>query len=87
MKKINYLVMILLLAIIVTACSLSSTSLTGTELNLKLEDLNYFCDNLEKNHKNLYANIFYPDIYVEQNFENYLNGIDSEIEMILKIKE
>lgn len=66
MKKINYLVMILLLASIVTACSLSSTSLTGTELNLKLEDLNYFCDNLEKNHKNLYANISKEEFEIEK---------------------
>lgn len=26
----------------------------------------------------------YPDIYIEKSIENYLNGVDSEVDMILE---
>ena len=66
MKRINYLAIILLLVSVLTACSISSTGSTGTELNPKLEDLNYFCDTLEKKHKNLYANISKEEFEIEK---------------------
>lgn len=54
MKKISILTILLLLINILPSCSVSTQN---TFSNSKLEDLNYFCENLEKNHKNLYANI------------------------------
>lgn len=29
----------------------------------------------------------YPDILVEQSFENYANGVDKEVEIILEIED
>lgn len=29
----------------------------------------------------------YPDIFVEQSFEDYLNGVDTVVEMILQIED
>lgn len=63
MKKINYLVTILFLISILTACSVDTANI---EDNPKLEDLNYFCDTLEKNHKNLYANISKNEFEIEK---------------------
>lgn len=63
MKRIIYLAIILLLVIIPTACSIDTVS---KESNLKFEDLEYFHDYLEKNHKNLYANISKDEFEIEK---------------------
>lgn len=63
MKRISYLAIILLLIIILTACSINTVS---NEDNLKLEDLEYFHDYLEKKHKNLYANISKSEFEIEK---------------------
>lgn len=54
MRRINYLAIILFIISALTACAVDSNN---ADSNPKLEDLNYFCSMLEKNHKNLYANI------------------------------
>lgn len=83
MKKINYLVIILLLLGILTACS---TNTISTDTNPKLEDLNYFCKTLEKNHKNLYANISKDEFDAEKQkiAENINDMSDSDFYYSLK---
>lgn len=66
MRKSNYLVMILFLLSILTACSTNSTIPTSTDPNPRLEDLDYFCEMLENNHVNLYANISRREFEIEK---------------------
>lgn len=72
MKKIKYIVLILFLINILTACRVSPTGTDSTgntdsiASNPKLEDLDYFCSTLEKKHKNLYANISKAEFETER---------------------
>lgn len=63
MKKFIYFTMILLLLFVLPACSISSTTIA---IDPKLEDLNYFCDTLEKRHKNFFARISKSEFEMEK---------------------
>ena len=63
----------LFLAVLIIVFALMAASCTGKVEdvrieNKKLDDLNYFCENLEKNHKNLYANISKEEFLKERKY-------------------
>jgi len=54
-KKGLFIIVALFMVLVLSSCT---AKVEGKNIeNKKLEDLNYFCEMLEKNHKNLYANI------------------------------